>query len=159
MILQLRIDERLAHGQVCTAWLNSLGATHLLVANDKVANDPFQKNIMAMGIPADKKSIFCTLEKAVGILNDPRAEGLKLFVITNSPRDALYLVERVKAIRHVNLANYGMSYKPAGPVVKKISTYVALDQADVDCLKKIASYVEDLHSNDIVGKSKLSVNL
>lgn len=159
MILQLRIDERLAHGQVCTAWLNTLGATHLLVANDKVAGDSFQKSVMSMGIPAGKKSIFCTLEKAVGILNDPRAEGLKLFVIVNSPKDALYLVEHVPGIREVNLANYGMSYKPEGEIVKRVNASVVLDQLGVDCLRKIQQQVSSLYSNDIVGKSKTGIGL
>lgn len=159
MILQLRIDERLAHGQVCAAWLNALGATHLLVANDKVANDPFQKSVMGMGIPAGKKSIFCTLEKAVGILNDPRAEAARIFVIVNSPKDALYLVEHVPAVREVNLANYGMSHKPDGPIVKKVNVSVELDQLGVDCLKKVASQVDALYCNDIVGKSKVSLHL
>lgn len=47
-ILLLRIDNRLVHGQVGVAWSSSLGANLLLVADDGVAQDPLQQQIMSM---------------------------------------------------------------------------------------------------------------
>ena len=37
MIVQLRLDERLIHGQVVTAWARALDINTILVANDEAA--------------------------------------------------------------------------------------------------------------------------
>lgn len=50
-ILMTRIDNRLVHGQVGVTWVNHLGANLLVVANDEVAKDPVQQNLMEMVIP------------------------------------------------------------------------------------------------------------
>ena len=36
-INNIRIDDRLIHGQVATMWSNKLGVTRLMVVNDNVA--------------------------------------------------------------------------------------------------------------------------
>ena len=154
MVLQLRIDERLTHGQVCTTWINTLKATHVIVANDQVANDDFQKSIMGMGIPSSVKSIFTTLEKAVGILNDPRSEFLKIFLVAKTPKDALYLVEHVEGIEQVNLANYGVLVKSDKKIVYSLNVFVFLDEDDVNYVKQIQNKVKSVYFQDIVGKSK-----
>lgn len=158
MVLQLRIDERLTHGQVCSTWINTLGASHVLVANDQVANDEFQKSIMGMGIPSGVKCIFTTLERAVALLNDPRSEGLKIFVVAKTPKDALYLVEHAKGVDEVNLANYGMVVKSNKKIEVSIGGFVHLDEDDVDCVKQIQSRVKSIYFQDIVGKGKTNIN-
>lgn len=37
-----RIDDRLIHGQVVTAWMNYADAQQVIVVDDKVAADAFQ---------------------------------------------------------------------------------------------------------------------
>ena len=45
-IVLSRIDERLIHGQVGVQWVGFAGANLVLVANDEVAEDPVQQNLM-----------------------------------------------------------------------------------------------------------------
>ena len=47
-IVLCRIDERLIHGQVGVQWVGFAGANLVLVANDEVADDPVQQNLMEM---------------------------------------------------------------------------------------------------------------
>ena len=42
MITEVRLDERLIHGQTMASWLSFLQATHILIVSDSVAADPFQ---------------------------------------------------------------------------------------------------------------------
>ena len=42
-ILNIRIDERLIHGQVATVWTNQLNITRILVIDDLAAVDDIQK--------------------------------------------------------------------------------------------------------------------
>ena len=46
-----RIDNRLVHGQVIEGWLPYLNAGHLIVANDALALDELQQQIMRLAIP------------------------------------------------------------------------------------------------------------
>lgn len=159
MVIQLRIDERLTHGQVCTTWINTLGASHVIIANDAVANDSFQKGIMALGIPDNVKSIFSTLEKAAGMLNDPRSANLKIFIVTKTPQDAKYLCDHVQDIKEINLANYGTLVKPDVKGKRKLSDFVTLDDADSACVKELKEQVGNMYIQDIVGKSKTNIKL
>ena len=61
-IVLSRIDERLIHGQVGVQWVGFAGANLVLVANDEVAEDPVQQNLMEkssttfIAPPIDRKS-------------------------------------------------------------------------------------------------------
>ena len=153
MIVQMRIDERLTHGQVCSTWINTLGATHVLVPNDQVANDEFQKNIMSMGIPSNVKALFTTLDKAVDILNSPKANNAKMFVVIKTPKDALYIVEHTQGIEEVNIANYGSIVQTGKKIEYSIGRFVLLDEDDVAYVKGIKEKVKNVFHQDIVGSS------
>ena len=52
MIKAVRIDHRLVHGQVAFSWTHYLGATRIIVIDDKAASDDFQKMALKMSKPA-----------------------------------------------------------------------------------------------------------
>ena len=64
-INNIRIDDRLIHGQVSTMWSNKLGVTRLMVVNDAVANNDMQKQVLRMAVPAGISSSIITEEKAI----------------------------------------------------------------------------------------------
>ena len=47
-IVLARIDDRLIHGQVMTAWVQYTGGNEIVIADDKVANDPFLSNLVKL---------------------------------------------------------------------------------------------------------------
>lgn len=67
-ILLTRIDNRLVHGQVGMTWTNTLGANLVVVANDEVATDSVQQNLMDMVLPETVQIRFFTLEKTIRII-------------------------------------------------------------------------------------------
>ncbi|OKX35814.1 PTS N-acetylgalactosamine transporter subunit IIB [Escherichia coli] len=68
-----RIDERLIHGQVGVQWVGFAGANLVLVANDEVAEDPVQQNLMEMVLAEGIAVRFWTLQKVID--NIHRAAG------------------------------------------------------------------------------------
>ena len=66
-IVLSRIDERLIHGQVGVQWVGFAGANLVLVANDEVAEDPVQQNLMEMVLAEGIAVRFWTLQKAAGV--------------------------------------------------------------------------------------------
>lgn len=49
MIALARVDDRLLHGQVSVGWVPHLGATVVVVANDRIAADPLLSGILRAG--------------------------------------------------------------------------------------------------------------
>src|ERR1700753_816262 len=99
MIKLTRIDDRLVHGQVAFTWVPALGADCLLVANDKVAKDEFQKMTLKLAQPANAKLLIKTLADAATFLNDERSAKMKVLLIVNSIKDAATLAGSVSEIK------------------------------------------------------------
>src|ERR1700760_3140008 len=102
MIKLTRIDDRLVHGQVAFTWVPSLGVDCLLVVNDKIAKDEFQKMTLNLAKPAGTKLLIKTISEGIAFLNDEKNGKLKLLVLINSIRDAAALTASVAEIRSVN---------------------------------------------------------
>ena len=53
MIKLVRVDHRLLHGQVIFSWTKQVGTNYIIVADDKVPNDPI--SMMALSIAGEKQ--------------------------------------------------------------------------------------------------------
>lgn len=73
-LLLARVDDRLIHGQVMTAWMKLLPAKEILIADDKVAKDPFMTQVLTMAAPAGVKVKVYSVEETAKALKD----GLKV---------------------------------------------------------------------------------
>lgn len=159
MIKQVRLDERLTHGQVNTKWIHYLKASHVVVVDDYSANDKFQTNLLKMSIPETVKSMILTCDRAIEILNDPRCENMSLFVVVKTPQYLLKLVENVPSITEVNIANYGFQHK--GNVADKmvINRNLALEEDDIRCLKLVQKKVENCYHQVLSDTPKKALEL
>lgn len=52
MIVQLRVDDRLVHGQVTLMWGKELSTKGILVANDAAAQNETQSSTLKMACPS-----------------------------------------------------------------------------------------------------------
>lgn len=134
MIVQLRIDERLIHGQITTAWSRFLDVSRIVVASDKLAKDELTTQTLLMSAPAGKKVAVRDIESTIKLLSDPRINTVRVLVIVDNPKDAVALVKAL-AIEEVNVANY-VKKKSANKV--KITTGVNSDAEDLVYLKELA---------------------
>ena len=48
-----RIDDRLIHGQVMTAWIKNRKANQVVIIDDDVANDEYMIDVLEMAIPEE----------------------------------------------------------------------------------------------------------
>ncbi len=140
MILTVRVDERLIHGQVVTNWISMLRLTNIIVANDKAANDPIQKGALKMACPGGVKCLVATVDKAAEVMNDPRMENLRVMVVVETPTDALKIVKNVKDIPEVNIANIGNMYHPNAQKTVLFNT-VKVEDVDLEAIKELKKLV------------------
>ena len=74
MIVQLRLDERLIHGQITTAWSKFFDVGGIVVANDKLAKNELATQTLLMAAPAGKKVAVRGIQDAIKLLKDPRGK-------------------------------------------------------------------------------------
>lgn len=137
-ILLTRIDNRLVHGQVGMTWTNTLGANLVIVANDEVAEDEVQQNLMDMVLPESAQSRFFPIEKVIRIINKA-APHQKILLVVRTPQDALRLVEGGVPIKKINIGNLHFEEGK-----KQISSTVSVDEKDIETFKKLNSLGVDL---------------
>ena len=123
-----RIDDRLIHGQVCTAWLKSLPTVkHVLVVDDKTAKDPFMGEMFALLIPEHISIEVRTIEEAIKIMKD----GLPMMIV-KVPDTIKQLVDSGIDIDFLNIGGMGMT---AGR--KKLFQNISASDAERDIFREL----------------------
>jgi fructoselysine and glucoselysine-specific PTS system IIB component len=132
MIKLTRIDDRLVHGQVAFTWTPSLNIDCILVANDKVVKDEFQKMTLNLAKPSGIKLLIKSVADAATFLNDERSKTLKILVLVNNVKDVAALVEQVPEITSINLG--GLRSKDGS---KLISKAFAVNGDDIEIIREL----------------------
>jgi fructoselysine/glucoselysine PTS system EIIB component len=132
MIKLTRIDDRLLHGQVAFTWVPAVGTDCLLIANDKVAKDDFQKMTLGLAKPAGVKLLIKSVSDAIAFLNDDKHKSQKVLILINSVHDAFTLASGVEEIKTINFG--GIRTKDGA---KLISKAVAITDEDVVLIKEL----------------------
>jgi PTS system N-acetylgalactosamine-specific IIB component len=130
-ILLTRVDNRLVHGQVGMTWANTLGANLIVVANDQVAADPVQQNLMDMVVPETVKIRYFTIEKTINIIHKA-APHQKIIIVVKTPHDALKLIEGGVPVKELNVGNMHFTEGK-----KQMTSTVYVDAADAEVFRRM----------------------
>ena len=153
MITQIRVDDRLIHGQVAVVWTKELNAPLLVVANDEAAKNEVMQMTLKMAVPNGMKLLIRSVDDAINIFNDPRGADKRIFFIVNSVSDANKIAQNVENIETVNVANAGRFDKSDPSTKKMIFPSVQLNPNELAAAKELAkldrvnSYNQVLPSN------------
>jgi mannose/fructose/N-acetylgalactosamine-specific phosphotransferase system component IIB len=153
MIGLFRIDDRLLHGQVALTWTPSVGAGCILVANDRVAGDDFQKMALNLAKPANVKLLVKSITDTAAILNDARYHGIKMLVLVNSVKDAFLLSELASDIKSINFG--GLRSKEGA---KAVSKAVSLTDSDILLIRQMLQKGLELEIRQVPGDKKLMLD-
>ena len=106
-ITVFRIDDRLIHGQIITAWLAYADAKQIVVADDKAAKDSFQQTLLKMATPDNVQLKIMTLSEArEAIEND--SDNTKTLFLAKGPKEALEILDSSDKISNINVGNLNM---------------------------------------------------
>lgn len=101
-----RIDDRLIHGQVVTAWMNYADAQQVIVVDDKVAADAFQQTLLKMTTPKNILLKILSVNEAQVELQDEIK--LRTIVIVRGPEQANAILFNNKVVNEINIGNMNM---------------------------------------------------
>lgn len=100
-----RIDDRLIHGQVMTAWIKNKGANQVVIVDDDTANDEYMIEVLEMAIPEEIAIGIFTKEEGVQFFGQGLDEPTILLV--KGPEVLNYLVDNGIAIDQVDVGGMG----------------------------------------------------
>ena len=134
MIVMVRLDERLIHGQVAIKWSRHLNVDRIVVVSDEAATNPVVQKSLMMAAPATAKTTIKSLDSAIKLLQDPKAAEHRILIIVSSPADLLKIVTSVKDIPLINVGNYGRVAGKHGTEVRKtygLNLYAYDDEVEI----------------------------
>jgi mannose/fructose/sorbose-specific phosphotransferase system IIB component len=126
-VTHMRIDNRLVHGQIVVSWIRAEHADLLMVANDVIARDDFQKSILLAVAPPSIRELVVSIDDALAYVASPEHAAERVFLLVKTPEDALKLVRGGLAIQTVNVGN--MAFVVGA---KRVSNTVYVTPADVE---------------------------
>ena len=128
----VRIDTRLLHGQVATAWTPDSKADRIIVVSDAVAKDDLRKQLIGQAAPNGVKANVIPISKMIEIAKDPRFGNTHALILFETPQEALEAIEGGVPITELNIGSMAHS---VGKVV--VNKAIAMDQKDVETLEKL----------------------
>lgn len=102
-----RIDDRLIHGQVVTAWIAHADAKQILVADDGASKDTLQQSLLKMATPKSVTLKIMSLEDARHAIESDETDT-KTLLLVRGPKQALELVDSLSYIKSINVGNINM---------------------------------------------------
>lgn len=104
-IVLARVDDRLIHGQVMTAWIQYTGGNHIVIVDDVTAQDDFTKQIMQMAVPTGIKLDIYNVQEAPQKINANQTD--KLIILAKTPQVFLQLIQAQVALPGVIIGGMG----------------------------------------------------
>lgn len=161
MIVQIRVDDRLIHGQVAMVWTKELDTPLIVVANDEAAKNNVMQMTLKMATPSGKKLLIRSVAESIEVFKNPKGKEKRLFVLTNSVEDANQIAQEIKAIGSVNIANVGRYDKSDKKEQVRLSPTILLNGKELTAaqelvqLAELSVYSQVLPSNQAIPLKKL----
>ncbi|MDD3267552.1 MAG: mannose/fructose/sorbose PTS transporter subunit IIA [Burkholderiales bacterium] len=128
-----RIDSRLLHGQVATAWTKTMQPTRIIVVSDEVAKDDLRKKLIQQAAPPGVKAHVVPVNQMIKLAKDDKHfGGERALLLFETPQDVLRAVEGGVPLKTINVGSMAHSVGKVQP-----NKVLAFNQADIDVFNKL----------------------
>ncbi len=127
-----RIDSRLLHGQVATAWTKTTQPNRIIVVSDSVAHDDLRKKLITEAAPPGVRANVVPIDKMIQVSKDPRFGETKALLLFETPQDALRAIEGGVDIKELNVGS--MAHSVGKVAVNKV---LSLGPEDVETFEQL----------------------
>ena len=159
MIAQVRVDDRLIHGQVALVWTKELATNRIIVANKYAVENDALRMTLQMGTPPGQKLLVKDVPDACRIVNDPRADSMRIFALTNCVKDVLELVKGCPGkIEGVNIANVGRFDKTDPATKVSLNSTIMLNPEELEAAKELCGLDVPVFHQLIPSDPKISIS-
>lgn len=107
-VVLARVDDRLIHGEVVTAWTPTMRANRIIIVDDEVAADQFNVRVVKALAPAGTKCFVYSVEKASEKLMVKGLPDERIIVLAKTPTTFSRLIKNGVPLKEVNLGGAGI---------------------------------------------------
>jgi mannose/fructose/N-acetylgalactosamine-specific phosphotransferase system component IIB len=139
-----RIDDRLIHGQVVIGWANYLKSNRILLCDEEIMQNGWEKELYLTCVPNSMKALIYGLDDTVSYLSNSHVKDDKTIVLVKGPEVVRALIDRGYMPENVNMGGIHYAEKR-----KKYLSYLYLNKSEVADLhylldKGISIYCQDV---------------
>lgn len=128
----VRVDDRLIHGQVAAIWLKTVGASRIIIVDDRTARDDFLREVIELSAPAGVAVEIHDVAGGAERVKEAAAADEAAFVLMRSPVTALRLREMGVPFDVLNIGGIG-----AGPDRKPLYRNISASQDELEALRRL----------------------
>lgn len=128
----VRVDDRLIHGQVATIWLKAVGASRIIIVDDRTAKDDFLREVIELAAPAGVAVEIHDVAAGARRMAEASQAAEPAFVLMRSPTTALQLREAGVSFDVLNVGGIG-----AGPDRKPLYRNISASQAELEAMRRL----------------------
>jgi mannose/fructose/N-acetylgalactosamine-specific phosphotransferase system component IIB len=132
MISLIRIDDRLIHAQVVIGWGSSLHPDRIVVSDDDVAGNEWEKNLYLTAAPPEIKVSILSITETIAQIKGGVFDRERIIILVAHPHSVVELVERGLEIETVNVG--GLHYADGK---EKVLDHVYLDSGEKAALREL----------------------
>jgi PTS system mannose-specific IIB component len=127
-----RIDDRLIHGQVVTAWCRTTSASSILIADDALVKDAFTQRLLKAAAPPDISVTILSVTEAGACLKGPPDTNERIMLLTKAPEAMEQMADDGVVFKKIVLG--GMGIKPGR---NRFNKNVSASPEEVACMKRL----------------------
>lgn len=128
-----RVDSRLLHGQVATAWTKTTNPTRIIVVSDNVAKDDLRKQLIMQAAPVGVHAHVIPIDQMIKIAKDDKHfGGERALLLFETPQDVKKAIDGGVPLKTVNVGSMAHSVGKVQP-----NKVLAFDQNDIDTYKEM----------------------
>jgi PTS system mannose-specific IIB component len=128
-----RVDSRLLHGQVATAWAKTTQPTRIIVVSDAVAEDDLRKKLIQQAAPPGVKAHVVPVAQMIKLAKDDQHfGGERALLLFENPQDVVRAVKGGVPLTTINVGS--MAHSPGKVQPNKV---LAFSQDDIDTFDKL----------------------
>jgi mannose/fructose/N-acetylgalactosamine-specific phosphotransferase system component IIB len=149
----VRIDDRLIHGQVVLGWVRALKPDRIVVANNRIAANSWERKFYTSSVPAQVKVSFLELEETTRQLLNNLFKNETVMILVESVKDLYDMVEMGVSLHEVNVG--GLHYREGA---HEVLPYVFLTDEDKTYLRELVKRNVTLKAQDVPGNAIHNIN-
>ncbi|WP_166996408.1 PTS system mannose/fructose/N-acetylgalactosamine-transporter subunit IIB [Paramicrobacterium fandaimingii] len=128
----IRVDDRLIHGQVVMGWTQALGIEQILVADDEIAVDETQKQLLLMAVPTGVTADVLSIADSAMIV-DASDSDVPTLILVRGPAELAALHREGVSMPRVNVGNVH-----TGPDRKRLTKEVHATPEEIGIWRELA---------------------
>ncbi|CAJ1197109.1 PTS sugar transporter subunit IIB [Companilactobacillus nantensis] len=126
-----RVDSRLLHGQVATAWSKTTNPTRIIVVSDNVAKDDLRKQLIMQAAPVGVHAHVVPIDQMIKLAKDDKHfGGERALLLFETPQDVKKAIDGGVPLKTINVGSMAHSVGKVQP-----NKVLAFDQNDIDTYK------------------------